>query len=68
MGRTKKITVEIPVDVLKRAQKRSGEGVTATVRTALTDYGGDDWYEKLLALRGKVTFTESLESIREDLD
>ena len=68
MGRTKKVTVELPADILKRAQKRSGEGVTATIRTALTDYAGSDWYEKILALRGKVKFTESLESIRADRD
>jgi hypothetical protein len=68
MARTKKVTIEVPADLLKRAQKRSGEGVTATIRTALTDYAGSDWYEKILALRGKVQFTESLESIREDRD
>lgn len=66
--KTTKITVEIPADLLKRAQRRSKDGVTATVRTALTEYAGSEWYEKILALRGKVKFTESLESIREDRD
>ena len=68
MGRTKKITVEVPADVLKRAQKVSGEGVTATVRKALEDLAKSDWYEQFRALRGKVHFTESLESLREDRD
>ena len=39
MGRLKKITVEVPTDVLKRAQKVSGEGVTGTVRRALESFG-----------------------------
>jgi hypothetical protein len=68
LAKLKKITVEVPADVLKRAQKRSGEGVTGTIRNALNDYAGSEWYEKILALRGKVHFTESLESIREDRD
>ena len=68
MGKLKKITVEVPADLLKRAQKRSGDGVTGTIRSALNDYAGSDWFEKILALRGKVHFTESLESIREDRD
>ena len=68
MARTKKITVEVPTDVLKRAQKVSGQGVTATVRKALEDLAKSDWYEQIRALRGKVHFTESLESLREDRD
>ncbi|HEX7708739.1 MAG TPA: hypothetical protein VF701_19920 [Thermoanaerobaculia bacterium] len=68
MGRTRKITVEVPLDVLKRAQKVSGEGVTGTVRRALDDLARADVYDDLLALRGKVQFTEELDRIREDRD
>ena len=68
MGKTKKITVEVPADLLKDAQKVSRAGVTETVRNALKDYARSDWYDKIIALRGKVQFTESLESIREDRD
>ncbi len=68
MGRTKKITVEVPVDLLRRAQKVSGAGVTETVRQGLEKVVKSDAYRQLLALRGKVKFTESIESIREDRD
>jgi hypothetical protein len=68
MSKTTKITVEVPTDVLKRAQKVSGIGVTGTVRQALEHLAKQAWYDQIRALRGKVHFTESLESIREDRD
>jgi len=68
MSKTIKITVEVSSDVLKRAQKVSGVGVTGTVRQALEQLAKQAWYEQIRALRGKVHFTESLESIREDRD
>jgi hypothetical protein len=68
MKRTKKITVEVPVELLKRAQKVSGAGVTETVRQGLEKVAKSDYFKQILALRGKVHFTESLESIREDRD
>jgi hypothetical protein len=68
MGRTKKITVEVPADLLKKAQKATGEGVTDTVRQGLAKLARSEIYEQIRALRGKVHFTESLESIREDRD
>jgi len=68
MSKTIEITVEVSSDVLKRAQKVSGVGVTGTVRQALEQLAKQAWYEQIRALRGKVHFTESLESIREDRD
>jgi hypothetical protein len=68
MARTTKITVEVPTDLLRHAQRVSGTGVTDTVRKALERLAKQDWYEQIRALRGKVHFTESLESIREDRD
>ncbi len=68
MAKTKKITVEVPVDLLKRAQRVSGVGVTETVRQGLEKVAKSEYFKQMLALRGKVHFTESLESIREDRD
>jgi hypothetical protein len=68
MARTKKITVEVPADVLKRAQKVSGEGVTGTIRKALEEMARSDVYERLLALRGKVHLTYDIDELREDRD
>ena len=68
MAKKRKITVEVPADVLRRAQKVSREGVTATVRRALETFAGSEVYDRLLELRGSVRFSESLDQIREDRD
>ena len=66
MGRTKRITVEVAADLLRDAQKQSGEGVTATVRKGLELLAAAEAYRKLSALRGKVQFSTDLETMRED--
>lgn len=66
MGRTRKITVEVPEQLLKRAQKQSGEGVTGTVRQGLELLAAADAYDQLAALRGKVRFSIDLETMRND--
>lgn len=68
MKATTKITVEVPTDLLKRAQKVTGAGVTETVRQGLEKIVKSEHFKQMLLLRGKVKFTESLESIREDRD
>jgi hypothetical protein len=66
MGRIRKITVEIPDQLLKRAQKQSGEGVTGTVRRGLELLAAADAFDQLAALRGKVRFSIDLETMRND--
>ncbi|HEX9500352.1 MAG TPA: hypothetical protein VGA10_01735 [Thermoanaerobaculia bacterium] len=67
MGRLKKITVQVPADLLRRVQNE-GEGITETVRNALESLARDRAYAKLRALRGKVKFSVSLAELREDRD
>ncbi len=67
MGRLKKITVQIPEDLLERAQE-DGETITDTVRNALQERARHRAYEALRALRGKVKWSVSLEELREDRD
>lgn len=67
MGRLKKITVQVPEELLKRAAA-DGEGITETVRNALEIRARDRAYDKLRALRGKVKFSISLDRLREDRD
>jgi hypothetical protein len=62
----RKITVEIPEDLLQRAQKASGSGVTQTVRAGLQLLAASEAYSKLRGLRGKVQFTRTLEEIKAD--
>jgi hypothetical protein len=63
---TRKITVEIEEDLVDRALRSSGEGVTATVRQGLELVAAGRAYEGLKALRGKVRLSLDLERLRED--
>ncbi len=62
----RKITVEVPEDLLERALDSSGEGITRTVRRGLTLVAAGRAYEELRRLRGKVKLGIDLEALRED--
>lgn len=66
MATTRKITVEVPEDLIERALQASGEGVTATIRRGLELVAAGRAYEDLKALRGKVRLRLDLERLRED--
>lgn len=63
---TTKVTVELPADLLERARKSTGEGITATIRRGLEMVAATRAQERLLALRGKVKFSIDLDKLRED--
>jgi hypothetical protein len=62
----RKVTVHVDRDLLRRAQKRTGEGVTATIRHGLELVAASEVYERLHALRGKVRFSVDQRALRED--
>jgi hypothetical protein len=62
----RKITVHIPEDLLARAQKSTGEGVTETVRRGLQLVAAGAAYRRLRELRGKVRIAVDVERLRED--
>jgi hypothetical protein len=66
MKAVRKITVEVPEDLLRRAQRSTGEGVTATVRSGLKLLAASRAYEQLRKLRGRVRFSIDLEDLRAD--
>ena len=66
MATARKITVEIPDDLLRRAQKSTGEGVTATVRRGLELVAASRTYDELRRLRGKISLSIDLVKLRED--
>lgn len=68
MGVARKITVEVPEELLTRAQKSTKEGVTATVRRGLELVAAGQAYEDLLRLKGKVRFSVDAKRLREDRD
>jgi hypothetical protein len=66
MAKARKITVEVPEELLKKAQRASGSGVTQTVRAGLQLMAASEAYARLLQLRGKVRFSRSWQELKED--
>ena len=66
MGTTRKITVEVPLDLLERAQEASGAGVTQTVRAGLQVVAASRTYARLRKLRGKVRFSRTAAELKAD--
>jgi hypothetical protein len=66
MAKARKITVEVPADLLERAQRASGAGVTQTVRAGLQLMAASEAYARLLRFRGKVRFSRSVEELKDD--
>jgi post-segregation antitoxin (ccd killing protein) len=64
MKTARKITVEVPLDLLERAQRASGTGITQTVRTGLQLVAASRTYARLRRLRGKVRFTRTLAELK----
>jgi hypothetical protein len=63
---TTKVTVELPVDLLDRAQSSTGEGITGTIRRGLELVAAARVQEQLHALRGKVKFSIKVDKLRAD--
>jgi len=66
METARKITVEISADLLERAQRASGAGITETVRSGLQLVAASQTYARLRELRGKVRFTRTLAELKAD--
>lgn len=66
MKTARKITIEVPEDLLDKAQKASGEGITQTVRAGLRLVAASHTYARLRKLRGKVKFSRTVEELKFD--
>ncbi len=66
METARKITVEVPEELLERAQQALGAGITQTVRTGLTLVAASQTYAGLRKLRGKVRFSRTLTELKAD--
>lgn len=60
----RKITVEVPEDLLESAQDFTGEGVTETVRLGLRKLASVRAQHKARELRGKIKFGIDLMALR----
>jgi len=66
METARKITVKVPPDLLDKAQKATGAGITQTVRTGLQLVAASQAYAQLRQLRGKVRFSRTLADLKSD--
>lgn len=64
--RLKKLTIQVPEDLLARATAASGRGITPTIRRGLELVAAGRAYAKLRRLRGRVKFSVKLSNLRED--
>ena len=66
MESPRKITVEVPPELLEKAQRASGSGITQTVRAGLQLVAASHAYAQLRQLRGKVRFSRTLPELKAD--
>ncbi len=66
MKPARKITLEVPEDLLRRAQKSTGEGITATIRRGLELVASARAYDEVRRLRGRVKLSVDLRRLRDD--
>jgi hypothetical protein len=62
----RKITLEVPEELLAKAQQATGAGITQTVRTGLQLVAASQAYARLRDLRGKVQFSRTLAELKAD--
>lgn len=66
MGRTRKIKVAIDEELLKHAQKSTGENLSETVRQGLRLLATFSAFRQSVKLRGKVRFSKSWNNLKYD--
>ena len=62
----KKLTLQVPNDLLARATQATGEGITPTIRRGLELVAASGAYQNLRLLKGKIKLDIDLEKLRRD--
>ena len=65
-SKLKKLTLQVPADLLSRATQATGEGIVPTIRRGLELVVLDGAYRNLRGLKGKGNFQLNVESLRQD--
>ncbi len=66
MKTEQKVTVKLPEELIKKAMKASGEGLTPTLRRGLELVAAKDAYRGLLKLKGKFDPGLDYERVKKD--
>ena len=64
--KNQKVTVHVDTELLRKARRQTGQGVSATIRHGLELVAATRAYDQLRALRGKVSFSIDIKALRED--
>jgi hypothetical protein len=62
----RKVTIEVPAELLEKAQNATGAGITQTIRTGLQLVAASEAYAQLRQLQGKVRFSRTFEELKAD--
>lgn len=62
----KKITLEVPDEILQRATAVTGQGITPTIRKGLELVAASGAYAQLRSLKGKIKFHVKLSELRKE--
>lgn len=62
----RKITVNVPANLLEDAQNYTGDGITQTITAGLERLASSRTYQQLLALKGSGQLAIDLDDLRED--
>lgn len=63
---TRKITIEVPEELLDKAQRATGRGITETVRRGLQIVAASKAYAEARKLRGKYRFSITFDEMKDD--
>lgn len=64
MNKTRRITANLPEDLLRVAQEVTGSGITETLVEGLEQVRRRRFYEKAMALRGKINLDIDIDKSR----
>jgi Arc/MetJ-type ribon-helix-helix transcriptional regulator len=62
----KKVTIELPEELLEKAQQATGSGITQTIRTGLQLVAASQAYADLRQARGKFHFSQTFAELKDD--
>ena len=65
MNRTRRVTANLPTDLLDEAMETTGEGITETLTAGLRLVRATRAYPKAMALKGKLRLNVDLDVSRE---
>lgn len=64
MTRIRRITANLPEDLLRDAMEVTGKGITETITEGLNQLRRRRFYEKLMALKGKIHLDLDIDEAR----